>query len=198
MCNFYIMYWTASPEPLQKKYCFSLGPPMYRWSDEFRNLPAHASVIPARSHQSHYHHHHHYWEVLLQPQKTHNMNHIHTHTIWQSTTWLNIHSHNGGSQTGNSSLPMTVVCWIQHASLFHHYPHWVVHPPYNHHYLTISTRTTLAYPSHHFNPTLTSNITVLSFPSLSLYPTITFTLLLLTLNIKHLVISSTNYSWVVS
>lgn len=84
MCNFYIMYWTASPEPLQKKYCFSLGPPMYRWSDEFRNLPAHASVLPARSHQSHYHHHHHYWEVLLKPQKT--------HTTWvRYTLYLTVH-----------------------------------------------------------------------------------------------------------
>ncbi|XP_069941434.1 peptidylglycine alpha-hydroxylating monooxygenase isoform X1 [Cherax quadricarinatus] len=63
MCNFYIMYWTPSTEPLRQKYCFSPGPPLYRWQQEFSSLPKDASVIPA-SEESHYyhhsHHHHHY------------------------------------------------------------------------------------------------------------------------------------------
>lgn len=32
MCNFYVMYY--SDEPLQTKYCFTNGPPTYRWSTD--------------------------------------------------------------------------------------------------------------------------------------------------------------------
>ncbi|KAK8388874.1 hypothetical protein O3P69_020670 [Scylla paramamosain] len=39
MCNFYIMYWTDG-KVLNRKNCFSLGPPFYYWSrDHLRNIP---------------------------------------------------------------------------------------------------------------------------------------------------------------
>ena len=35
MCNFYLMYWVDGPEIMQKKSCWSLGPPMYSWDGWF-------------------------------------------------------------------------------------------------------------------------------------------------------------------
>lgn len=32
MCNFYMMYYVDGDTVLEKKYCFSMGPPVYRWS----------------------------------------------------------------------------------------------------------------------------------------------------------------------
>lgn len=60
MCNFYIMYWTAAPEPLELKYCFSLGPPLYRWKDQFNTLPWDASILPADSLRPSMHQHRHF------------------------------------------------------------------------------------------------------------------------------------------
>ncbi|XP_042230056.1 peptidylglycine alpha-hydroxylating monooxygenase-like isoform X2 [Homarus americanus] len=60
MCNFYIMYWTTSPEPLDQKYCFTPGPPLYHWRDEFYSLPDDASTIPASQGPRGGYHHHHY------------------------------------------------------------------------------------------------------------------------------------------
>jgi len=31
MCNFYMMFYVDGDRVLEKKYCFSAGPPMYRW-----------------------------------------------------------------------------------------------------------------------------------------------------------------------
>ena len=31
MCNFYMMYYVNGDELMTKKYCFSRGPPFYRW-----------------------------------------------------------------------------------------------------------------------------------------------------------------------
>lgn len=31
MCNFYMMYYVDGDKVLDKKYCFSLGPPSYHW-----------------------------------------------------------------------------------------------------------------------------------------------------------------------
>lgn len=43
MCNYYIMYWTEGNgnEVLNRKMCFSAGPPTYRWKTDsrFNNLP---------------------------------------------------------------------------------------------------------------------------------------------------------------
>ncbi|XP_015108910.1 peptidylglycine alpha-hydroxylating monooxygenase [Diachasma alloeum] len=40
MCNFYLMYYVDSGEPLNMKYCFSEGPPAYYWkSAGFVNIP---------------------------------------------------------------------------------------------------------------------------------------------------------------
>lgn len=58
MCNFYIMYWTMSPEALELKYCFSLGPPLYRWQHQFNMLPLDASTLPADSPRPRHHHRH--------------------------------------------------------------------------------------------------------------------------------------------
>lgn len=60
MCNFYIMYWTAAPEALDLKYCFSLGPPLYRWKHHFNTLPWDASILPADSPRPSMHHHRHF------------------------------------------------------------------------------------------------------------------------------------------
>ena len=38
MCNFYIMYWTDG-KVLNRKNCFSIGPPFYYWSRDLRNIP---------------------------------------------------------------------------------------------------------------------------------------------------------------
>uniref|UniRef100_A0A1B0GKM8 peptidylglycine monooxygenase n=1 Tax=Lutzomyia longipalpis TaxID=7200 RepID=A0A1B0GKM8_LUTLO len=42
MCNFYLMYYVNNDEPLNTKYCFSMGPPQYRWefpSSDLNNIP---------------------------------------------------------------------------------------------------------------------------------------------------------------
>jgi peptidylglycine monooxygenase len=39
MCNFYLMYWVDQDSPLQKKYCFTDGPPFYYWANELNNIP---------------------------------------------------------------------------------------------------------------------------------------------------------------
>jgi peptidylglycine monooxygenase len=39
MCNFYLMYWVDQDSPLQKKYCFTDGPPFYYWASELNNIP---------------------------------------------------------------------------------------------------------------------------------------------------------------
>lgn len=42
MCNFYLMYWVQDDEPLNRKYCFSAGPPEYYWLKDghrLRNIP---------------------------------------------------------------------------------------------------------------------------------------------------------------
>jgi peptidylglycine monooxygenase len=39
MCNFYLMYWVHQDTPLQKKYCFTDGPPFYYWASELNNIP---------------------------------------------------------------------------------------------------------------------------------------------------------------
>ncbi|XP_015601575.1 peptidylglycine alpha-hydroxylating monooxygenase [Cephus cinctus] len=40
MCNFYLMYYVESKEPLHKKYCFTSGPPKYYWhKTDLLNIP---------------------------------------------------------------------------------------------------------------------------------------------------------------
>lgn len=43
MCNFYIMYYVEKGEPLDMKYCFSMGPPYYDWTRDrellLNNIP---------------------------------------------------------------------------------------------------------------------------------------------------------------
>nr|WDQ26755.1 venom peptide [Acharia stimulea] len=42
MCNFYLMYWVENDTPLQQKFCFTAGPPMYSWaraSENFNRIP---------------------------------------------------------------------------------------------------------------------------------------------------------------
>lgn len=39
MCNMYIMYYVKNDSPLKQKYCFSQGPPLYYWNQEFKNIP---------------------------------------------------------------------------------------------------------------------------------------------------------------
>lgn len=39
MCNFYVMYYVENDTPLEQKYCFSRGPPMYHWYNELKNIP---------------------------------------------------------------------------------------------------------------------------------------------------------------
>ena len=34
MCNFYMMYYVNGDRILQKKYCFSAGPPSYYWTSD--------------------------------------------------------------------------------------------------------------------------------------------------------------------
>lgn len=47
MCNFYVMYY-SDDEPLQTKYCFTNGPPTYRWATdtslELSNIPDYEST----------------------------------------------------------------------------------------------------------------------------------------------------------
>ncbi|XP_013149632.1 PREDICTED: peptidylglycine alpha-hydroxylating monooxygenase [Papilio polytes] len=44
MCNFYLMYWVEGEAPLQRKYCFTNGPPYYYWE----NAPEGFNLIPDR------------------------------------------------------------------------------------------------------------------------------------------------------
>lgn len=42
MCNFYLMYYVDHGEPLERKYCFTSGPPKYYWSNPetgLKNIP---------------------------------------------------------------------------------------------------------------------------------------------------------------
>ncbi|KAI4488885.1 PREDICTED: peptidylglycine alpha-hydroxylating monooxygenase [Polistes canadensis] len=40
MCNFYLMYYVENDEPLDMKYCFTPGPPVYYWEKNgLRNIP---------------------------------------------------------------------------------------------------------------------------------------------------------------
>ncbi|XP_011643790.1 peptidylglycine alpha-hydroxylating monooxygenase [Pogonomyrmex barbatus] len=39
MCNFYIMYYVENDAPLEQKYCFTYGPPLYSWKQELSNIP---------------------------------------------------------------------------------------------------------------------------------------------------------------
>ncbi|XP_049873916.1 peptidylglycine alpha-hydroxylating monooxygenase [Pectinophora gossypiella] len=42
MCNFYLMYWVEKDTPLDKKYCFTNGPPHYYWNrahENFNRIP---------------------------------------------------------------------------------------------------------------------------------------------------------------
>ncbi|CAH0592234.1 unnamed protein product [Chrysodeixis includens] len=38
MCNFYLMYWVENDTPLERKYCFTGGPPYYYWDRARENL----------------------------------------------------------------------------------------------------------------------------------------------------------------
>lgn len=39
MCNMYIMYYVENEEPLERKYCFTVGPPSYYWRGKLYNIP---------------------------------------------------------------------------------------------------------------------------------------------------------------
>jgi len=39
MCNFYMMYYVDGQKIMDKKYCFSPGPPFYYWTSEISNVP---------------------------------------------------------------------------------------------------------------------------------------------------------------
>ncbi|XP_018055398.1 PREDICTED: peptidylglycine alpha-hydroxylating monooxygenase [Atta colombica] len=39
MCNMYIMYYVKEGTPLERKYCFTAGPPLYYWKQELNNIP---------------------------------------------------------------------------------------------------------------------------------------------------------------
>jgi peptidylglycine monooxygenase len=39
MCNMYIMYYVENDTPLEKKYCFTSGPPYYYWRGQLHNIP---------------------------------------------------------------------------------------------------------------------------------------------------------------
>lgn len=41
MCNFYLMYYLDSGEPLKKSECMSFGPPTYYWKNDkqLQNIP---------------------------------------------------------------------------------------------------------------------------------------------------------------
>ena len=49
MCNFYIMYWVLGKEPVDKRVCFSQGPPFWSWkaNAQLKNIPDEAaSTLP--------------------------------------------------------------------------------------------------------------------------------------------------------
>lgn len=39
MCNLYIMYYVENDTPLERKYCFTNGPPLYYWTEDLSNIP---------------------------------------------------------------------------------------------------------------------------------------------------------------
>lgn len=39
MCNMYLMYYVENDSPLERKYCFTPGPPVYYWQYELNNIP---------------------------------------------------------------------------------------------------------------------------------------------------------------
>ncbi|XP_011862950.1 PREDICTED: peptidylglycine alpha-hydroxylating monooxygenase [Vollenhovia emeryi] len=39
MCNMYLLYYVENDTPLEKKYCFTAGPPFYYWKNELTNIP---------------------------------------------------------------------------------------------------------------------------------------------------------------
>lgn len=39
MCNLYLMYYVENDTPLERKYCFSMGPPFYYWEKDLSNIP---------------------------------------------------------------------------------------------------------------------------------------------------------------
>lgn len=39
MCNFYLMYYVDEGSPLERKSCFTPGPPLYYWKQELSNIP---------------------------------------------------------------------------------------------------------------------------------------------------------------
>ncbi|KAG8271868.1 hypothetical protein J6590_052922 [Homalodisca vitripennis] len=39
MCNFYLMYYVDEGEPLEQKYCFSRGPPLFYWQSLLNSIP---------------------------------------------------------------------------------------------------------------------------------------------------------------
>ncbi|XP_015915160.1 peptidylglycine alpha-hydroxylating monooxygenase [Parasteatoda tepidariorum] len=51
MCNFYMMYYVDGDKPMEEKYCFTSGPPVYYWSRDFKvgsvpkNIDLSASTI---------------------------------------------------------------------------------------------------------------------------------------------------------
>ena len=46
VCNFYVMYWTASRETLRTKFCFSPGAPNFSWAQKrLNNIPENASTL---------------------------------------------------------------------------------------------------------------------------------------------------------
>lgn len=62
MCNFYLMYYVDNGEPLERKYCFTPGPPKYYWSNSdtgLKNIPEfEASHLEHPSDNTIHHHHH--------------------------------------------------------------------------------------------------------------------------------------------
>lgn len=46
MCNFYLMYYVQNEEPLNRKYCFTEGPPSFYWKDAgLVNIPDRAASL---------------------------------------------------------------------------------------------------------------------------------------------------------
>ena len=49
MCNFYIMYWVTGKDVVDKRVCFSPGPPFWSWRSDahLQNIPDEAaSTLP--------------------------------------------------------------------------------------------------------------------------------------------------------
>ena len=49
MCNFYVMYWVLGKESVDKRVCFSQGPPFWSWkaNAQLQNIPDEAaSTLP--------------------------------------------------------------------------------------------------------------------------------------------------------